>query len=134
MSVSEAPRLHDANVHAYRVDCEGRTVTLHARDVAERAFDIEFVGAVAHKLTTQLEGNILFGIDEVEVGSLVESEAALFDQERRYGWPALGCEVRSNAELVAALVERGTRAFEITPSYGLSGWVLAREMRVGWET
>jgi hypothetical protein len=60
--------VHDNNVYAFAVLCEQRRIVLHTeyRDGgAEEYTDVVFDGVVAHHFEDVLEGNILFGVEEV---------------------------------------------------------------------
>jgi hypothetical protein len=86
--------------------------------------DVEFDGVVAHLFEHVLPGNILFNVQEIEVGALVRNYAAVFENSWRYGWPPV--EYRGDLDiLVQALKAAAIRAYSIDSSYGLSGWVLA---------
>lgn len=127
--------VHDNNVYAYIVQCEGRQIVLHTeyRDGgAEEFTDVIFTGVVAHHFECVLHGNILFGITEVEPGDIVPQSAELFARQKSYGWPAI--EYGEPQELVSALKSQGVRGFEIASSYGLKGWVLAGAMEVAERT
>jgi hypothetical protein len=119
--------VHDNHIYAFTVHCEERRLVLHTayRDREPHEFtDVVFRDVVAHLLEHVLPGNILFGIEERDVESLVQDEADLFAESWRWGWPPV--EYDGNLEtLVAALRQRLVRAYLISSSYGLSGWVLA---------
>ncbi len=121
------PSVHDNIVYAYSVDCDGRRLVLHTafRDREPHEFtDIVFRGVVAHHFANVLQGNILFDVEEAEVGSFVRENEQLLAESWRYGWPPLAYNGDLNA-LVEALKAAAVRAYSISSSYGLSGWVLA---------
>jgi hypothetical protein len=103
--------IHDNNVYSYCVDCENGTLVLHTVfDEPNRGIeyvDVCFEGVVAHQFDHVLEGNILFGIEVVDIG----------------GVPGIG-PVREVVECA------GSQVFEIGSSYGLSGWVAANSVRI----
>ncbi len=78
--------IHDNNVYAYTVDCEGQKLVLHTEylDREPHAFtDVVFCNLVAHHLEYVLRGNILFDVKEVELGSMVSENAGLFERSWR---------------------------------------------------
>jgi hypothetical protein len=121
--------VHDNFVYAYVVLCEEHRLILHThyRDGGANEFtDIVFTGVQAHHFEGSLDSNILFDVEEVEPEWIVREFADLFAQQKKYGWPVIGCE---EPELLARLLrERGAKGYVIHSSYGLGGWVLASEM------
>ena len=121
------PSVHDNFVYGYSVDCESQRLILHTayRDREPHEFtDVVFHDVVAHHCEHVLPGNILLGVDEVDVAALVRENGRVLAESWRYGWPPV--EYRGDLEaLVAALRAAGVRGYEISASYGMSGWVLA---------
>jgi hypothetical protein len=119
--------VHDNDVYAYSVDCEGQRLVLHTvfRGREPHEFtDVVFDGVVAHHFENVLPGNILFGVDDFEVAALVRDNAALLADSWRYGWPPV--DYRGDVDVLSAkLAAESVRGFLISSSYGLCGWVLA---------
>ena len=119
--------IHDNCVYAYSVDCKGRRLTLHTefkgREPQEYT-DVVFRDVLAHHFDHVQPGNILFDVEEQEIGSLVRENAVLFADSWRYGWPLI--EYSGDLDvLVTKLKAASVRAYSIGSSYGMSGWVLA---------
>ena len=128
--------IHDNNIYAYAVYCGSRQIVLHTefRDGGSEEYtDVTFTGVVAHHFECVLSGNIMFGIEEVDVEKIVRSSADLFAIQKNFGWPE-GIEYRDADDLVSIIRQRGVRGYEIGSSYGLSGWVLAVRMDVSERT
>ena len=123
-----APSVHDNVVYGYSVDCEGRRLVLYTafRDCQPNVFtDVIFHDVFAHHFEYVLDGNILFDIEEVDIGSFVHENAAIFGNSWRYAWPSF--VYGGNLDLlVIALHAASARAYRISSSYAMSGWVLAR--------
>ena len=119
--------VHDNVIYAYQVDCEGRRLILHTvfEDREPNEFtDVVFGNTIAHYFEHVLPGNILFDIEEVEVGAFVRDREEIFVDSRRYGWPPI--EFDGDIEsLVASLQATSAHAYLVNSSYGMSGWVLA---------
>ena len=118
--------VHDNNLYAYAILCEQQRIVLHTGyrgRGGDEYTDVTFIGVAAHYFEDVLQGNILFGIDEVEPEKIVNEWADLFARRKKWGWPAL--EYSDPEDLVSLLKKRGVRGYEIGSSYGLSGWVLA---------
>ena len=120
--------VHDNIVFGYSVDCAGRRLVLHTvfrdREPVEYT-DIVFHEVFAHRFEHVLEGNILFDVSEVDVASFVQGEADMFAESWRYGWPPFGYD-GNLSQLVRSMQAASARAFAVSSSYGLSGWVVAR--------
>jgi hypothetical protein len=132
MSQEMERSVHDNLLYGYEVACEGRRIVLHTefRDGGVEEFtDVIFSGVVAHHFQDVLTGNILFGIDEMDVEQIVQSWGELFSEGTRHGWPDV-IKYDNPADLVAMLRERGVKAFEISSSFGLRGFVLATAMEL----
>jgi hypothetical protein len=126
--------IHDNIVYSYFVDCSRRQVKLHTsyneKDACEYT-DVLFSGVVAHLFENVLSGNILFGIYNVEPSDLVNANANLFKESWRYGWPLEGFDYRGDLELLTQhLTQMSVRGFDISSSYGMSGWVLAERCEI----
>jgi hypothetical protein len=121
--------VHDNSVYACVLDCENRRITVHTafRDREPHEFtDIVFHGVCAHYFEHMLPGNILFDVSEIEIDELVSENAALLAASWRYAWPPI--EYRGDLDVLsAALKNTSLRAYSMSSSYGLSGWVLAME-------
>jgi hypothetical protein len=119
--------VHDNQVYALVVDFDGRRVVLHTtyRGTEPPEFtDVVFQDVLTHYFEHALPGNILYDVEEVGIDQFVLGNGPLFETSWRYAWPPI--EYGGNLDTLAAgLAARSTRAYSISSSYGLSGWVLA---------
>jgi hypothetical protein len=121
--------VHDNRVYAYSVLGERGEITLHTmfdEKLPVEYTDVVFRGVLAHHFECSLQGNILFDVDEVELKTVLEENAALIERLKNYGWPPI--EYTDLKDLERALRESGTHAYQIDSSYGLSGFVFALSM------
>lgn len=127
----QAPSIHDNRVISYEVDGECRRIVLHTRfgegDHVEYA-DLVFEGVLAYHFENDNFGNVLFGIAEVSVPRLVQRNRSLFDDGSKNAWPGPWNESPESA--VLHLESNGAKAFEISSSYGLCGWIVAGSYRL----
>ena len=127
----QAPSIHDSRVISYEVDGERRRIVLHTRfeerDLVEWT-DLIFDGVLAYHFENDNFGNILFGLTEISIPQLVEGSRGLFDDGSKYAWPGPWNE--SPDASVLYLESKGAKAFEISSSYGLCGWVVAASYRL----
>ena len=123
------PSVHDNCVYAYSVLAERGEIVLHTEfnEISPIEFtDVVFKGVVAHHFECSLRANILFDIHEVEVKAVLEEETAILERLKNYNWPPI--DYADLHDLERALRERGTHAYQIYSSYGLSGFVFALSM------
>jgi hypothetical protein len=88
--------------------------------------DIVFTGVVAHHFENELPNSILFDVEEADLGRVYEDDQELFERLKNYGWPPYAYTTVD--ELVATLKAEQIKAFAISASYGLDGWVWAKQM------
>jgi hypothetical protein len=118
-------------VFAYEVDGERRRIVLRTRFEAEKSVertDIIFENVVAYHFENDNFGNILFAVEELSIPELVASNRHLFEEGSQYAWP--GPWNNSPEESIRYMQSAGGKAFEISSSYGLGGWVVAASCRL----
>ncbi|NTU72076.1 MAG: hypothetical protein HGB10_09700 [Coriobacteriia bacterium] len=119
--------VHDNRVIGFEVDGRARRIVLHTvyeEAATVESTDVVFEGILAYHLAgDNLEANILLDVEEWAVEELLGEQAGLFEAGRKHGWP--GVWNTSDEALRSRIVESGARAFRISPSFGLDGWVLA---------
>lgn len=122
--------IHDSLLVGYSVNSETRDLILSLqphRGSAPSPFNVVFHGTMAHSFEWPLLPAILFGITPVNVDSMLqESWPSIERGFRACGWPGPWADTLANAQNFARTAP--LQAFEIDSSYGLSGWVLARDM------
>lgn len=126
--MSEELTIHDNTVYGYAVNCANRRIVLHTRFGNGRKtelVDVVFHDVLAHRFEHVLEQNILFDTDEIDLAELVQREASLLRESWKWGWPPVKYE-GDLATLVSELRARSLKAFEISASLGMTGWVIAR--------
>lgn len=126
----QEPSIHDNRVVSYEVDGERRQIVVHTRfedrDPVEHT-DLIFEGVLADHFENDNFGNILFGVEEIPVAQLVVSYRSLFEDGAKYAWP--GPWNTSPEVSVQHFQSEAAKAFEISSSYGLAGWVVAKSYR-----
>jgi len=125
--------VHDNFIVSYEVKCEGREIRMETEyrdrgDPFERT-TIVFGSVEAYDFKHDCLGNIIFDLEEVTAESILEARLADFQEGHRLsGWPRFWRH--SLDEVRRYLSENGVRGYELSTSYGMSGWVLAREMEM----
>jgi len=125
--------VHDNTLYGFTVvsdesQSQSYTITLHTAYLDHMPFeytDIVFIRVVAHHFESELPNSILFDVEETQLERVYADHRALFEKLKNYGWP---CAYTTENDLVANLKVRNIKAFAISSSYGLDGWVWAEQM------
>jgi len=122
----QEPSIHDNRVVSYEVDGEHRRIVLHTRFEDREPIectDVIFDAVLAYHFENDNFGNILFGVEEIPLPQLVACNRRLFEDGSKYAWP--GPWNRSPEASVQHFESNQAKAFEISSSCGLAGWVVA---------
>jgi hypothetical protein len=131
------PSLHDDFLVSYEVNCEMRQIKLYAkRDTRGQTVNenqttrvIIFNGVEAYQFENDAFGNIIFSLEAVPVEQLIaKHESRIAEWYRMAGAP--GSWAADLASAAQALTAMGIQGFILSASYGLSGWILAKEALV----
>lgn len=121
------PSLHDNIILSYEVDLENeriRMCTRSSHDVPKN-MDVLFSGVMAHAFDTPLHGSIILDLDEWDIEHFIPYNRELLESGMGQGWPV---SYDSYDELQIRLIEEKYKYMVISSSYGLSGWVLAKNV------
>lgn len=124
------PSFHDDYVAGYEVDCDGRQIKLHIRpgvsDAKQaRVTTVVFTGVEGYHFENDAFGNIILDLVAVPMTWFISQYRDELAESSRYG--ALGAWASDLEAAPRVLTEQGIQTFVLSSSYGLSGWVLARE-------
>ena len=126
---SGSPSVHDNHIIAYAVHGRNRIITIETEypytDPVELT-DVIFEEVLAYQFQHDLMGNIICDIEEVDLQQCINAKKPLFEAGCPWGWP-LGWEPQK--ESMESYARRlNMKAFELSSSYGMTGWVLAKSM------
>jgi len=125
--------IHDNLLVSYEVHCEARTITLRTEyrvlGKPTEFTSVIFEGVQGYSFRNDAFGNIILSLDAVRLEYLLKEFGAEVRESYRMGgspgpWAA---NLESASEY---LRDRGVKGFILSSSYGLSGWILAKEMSV----
>ena len=125
--------IHDNLLVSYEVRCEARTILLRTeyrvKNEPTEFVNVLFKGVEGYRFENDAFGNIILGVDTVAIDEfLKEHGAEISESYRMAGSPGPWA---GNLETASGrLLERGIQGFILYSSYGLSGWVLAREISI----
>jgi hypothetical protein len=124
------PSVHDNNVYAYCVLAETRQIILHTEFTEKPPVeytDVIFEGVVAHHFECSLQGNILLGIDQVDLKAILAEYAPTIQRLKPYAWPTL--DFTDLDDLERKLRKRDIHAFRVDSSIGLTGFICASSIK-----
>ena len=114
---------HDYNIYKYEVDSSNQKITMYIREHhGDHEVKLVFTGVVGHLLEHALGGNIVLDFGENDVDMFYEYASKELKRYQKYGLP-LDASTKENFERDMSLKQ--LKCFELSTSYGLSGWVLA---------
>jgi hypothetical protein len=125
--------LHDNLLVSYEVRCEARIITLRTEyrvaSMPTEFTTVIFGGVQGYHFQNDAFGNIIFGVETVSVEYLLEQLGSeISESYRMAGSP--GSWAASLASAPEHLREQGIKGFVLSSSYGLPGWVLAKEISI----
>jgi hypothetical protein len=128
------PSLHDDFLVAYEVNCETRQIKLYAKrdpripgNEEHPTRVIVFSGVEGYQFENDAFGNIIFSLQSMPVEALLSQYGSQISESFRLA----GAPGPWAADLVKAskvLAAKGIQGFVLSSSYGLSGWILAKEV------
>ena len=121
--------VHDNHLVAYTVLGKEKKIILQTefRDrEPHEVTDVVFEEVLAYDFENDLFGAIIFDVEEVDLAALLKEKATMFENGWRCGWPRGWEKEKEEIEVFSRRLEM--RAFELSSSYGMNGWVLARRM------
>jgi hypothetical protein len=125
--------VHDNLLVSYEVQCEARTITLRTEyrggNRPAEFTNVIFEGVQGYRFENDAFGNVILAVEAVPVEHLLaEFGADISESYRMAGSP--GPWAADIASAPAYLRGHGVKGFMLSSSYGLSGWVLAREISI----
>ena len=130
------PSLHDNFLMGYEVNCETRQIKLYAKNDPRSPGSekhptriIVFNGVEGYQFENDAFGNIIFSLESIPVETLLSKFGSRIAESYRLA----GAPGPWAADLVPAsriLMAKGVQGFILSSSYGLSGWILAKEALV----
>jgi len=120
--------VHDNLLLSYSVNARLKEIRLHTStypyDDPQEYVDVLFSGVVAYHFECDNFNNILFGVEEVSLEAIYDQYSEMFERLRKHGWPLLSCDTKEI--MLQNLHQQEIKAYEISASLGLTGWVWAR--------
>lgn len=119
-------RIHDNEIISYEVDLKSQRIIIHTQYQDATSIentDIVFSDVLAHLFENQLRGSIILDLEKYELIKFIENNRDLLRKQKNYGWPM---DYDTIEELLERLLQEQYSYYVIYSSYGLNGWVLAK--------
>jgi hypothetical protein len=122
---------HDYHLTGYAVAGLERRISFELSWPYETATEVRharlvFLGVEGYFFEHDLGGNILYSIEEEPLDDFLRENAQRFERERKWGWPLFWKgDVESTASHLSGV---GAKVYDVSTSYGLSGWILAQSV------
>ena len=117
--------VHDNQLLSYSVFSDKREIRLHTV-FKDELTDVVFSGIVAYHFEGDNFKTIIFDIYESELEEIYDEYENLFSRLKNYQW--ININYNSKAELLEKLKADNIKAYVIHSSFGLSGWIWAKDM------
>ena len=125
--------IHDNLLVSYEVRCEARTIVLRTERRTENqpttSVNVIFNGVQAYRFENDAFGNIILGLESVGLDEfLTEYGTQICGSHKQAGSPGPWAVTLETASQHLHSLE--TQSFILSSTYGLSGWILAREATI----
>ena len=126
---------HDHIIEKYQVNFKDKTLVVETRYFDDRfpenmineKTDIVFSQYLTHVFGSAMSGTVIFDIKERPLSHFLKSEKITLEISKSSAWPMW---YETEEELCSFLQENEFKAFHIGSSYGLNGWVIAKNMEL----
>lgn len=124
--------VHDNLLVSYEVQCERRVITLRTEyreaNKTKEFTNVVFKGVEAYHFQNDAFGNIIFDVAEVPTERFLKDFGSEVSELYRYSArPEWASNLASAPELLDG---QGIKGYVLSSSYGLGGWILAKEMSI----
>lgn len=122
--------VHDNRIQSYTVDGVARSITLNTISESGACVGVLFSGVDAYCFERDNLSSIVFSIESVPLQELLSKRSKQLADGEQWGWPGWW---NTSAEARARHFEaEQLRAYEIRSSFGLVGWVIAKDLSIDY--
>ncbi|NIK70539.1 MULTISPECIES: hypothetical protein [unclassified Paenibacillus] len=120
--------IHDNVILSYTVDLQLDRIVIHTRDESTlKEVDIVLKDVCCHYFEHQVKGSIILAMTVSNISSFIAGNIEILRNGKDHGWPTV---YESIDELEKKLTEGGYKYFNLYSSYGMSGWIVAKDLEV----
>lgn len=119
-------KIHDYEVISYEINLKNEKIKLITQlpGTKNQAY-LKFDGVLAHYFENELSGSIILDVVEETLINFLSYNKNLLDERKNQAWPMYYKEI---SQLEEKLKSENLKYYIIGSSYGLGGWVLAKNM------
>lgn len=120
--------LHDYKILSYTVNLEKSSILLLVCGENKNVDTIQqvvFSDVLCHNFQVELQGSVISDLLEHNISTFIKNNINLLKINQQYCWPIFYKNIN---ELEKFLTVNNYIYFEITSSYGLNGWILAKNI------
>ncbi len=119
--------LHDCEILSYLVDLKNSKIIMKILAEDSTKVKIKFTEVLAHNFSNQLNGSIILDLEISDVELFIEENKEILNEGKSFCWPV----DYSDVDDLRKILQIGNyKYFILSASYGLSGWIIAKEMSV----
>lgn len=117
--------MHDFYISGYSVDFEKSTLHFKIYNNKNIKKDLVFTGVLTYSFKNILKHNQVLDIEESLIDLFLEENEAEISESKCYYWPI---NYENMEALKKYLLENQYKYIKIFSSWGLNGWILAKEV------
>lgn len=119
--------VHDNEINSYIVNLKKHEIIISTTNSHNNDVDIIFKNVLTHKFETVMENSIIFDIEKLNGIEMIRQNDILLEETKEFDWPICYNQIEDLAE---KLKYDNYYYYIISSTYGLSGWVVAKEMEI----
>lgn len=123
--------MHDDCIVAYNVNLQEKYIVIQTynSDKKKRSKH-KFSEVLTHSFKCIVNSNIIYDIQESEIGAFISENKDELIKMKGYCWPV---DYKSEKDLIEFLNSNAYKYIKIYSSYGMYGWILAKSYEIETE-
>lgn len=118
--------VHDYQLDNYMIDFEKQKIIMDI-SLEESNKRIIFSDFFCYHFSEEKPYSILSDLELIPIDNFFSENKEMLEREKRYAWPIM---YDTHEELVEKILEADVQYYWVNSSYGLNGWVLAKNVSV----
>ena len=126
--MNEGNDMHDFIINSYHINFKNRTIEICAQDrKGEKTSRFLAKNVLTHSFQSILEYNIILDFEECDINNFIKDNLTALEKKKQECWPV---DYENIQELKNFLISKRYKYIKVRCSYGLQGWILAKEFQV----
>lgn len=119
--------MHDNIITSYQVDLTEKTLILHSYNPYNNQTESFLAsGVLTHSFENILPNSIILCVEDLAIEAFIKDNREELEAKKQYCWPIYFEDIQS---LQLFLIRNSYRYIRISSSYGLCGWILAKNFK-----